>query len=62
MNTFTRKALALVGCVALTFAALLLWNAYHDVLAGASLMGALCCSVLWNDDNKHTNINTDERN
>jgi len=49
-KAFTRKALALTGCVAFTFAACILFCAYHDVLAGASLLAALCCSVLWNDN------------
>ena len=49
-KAFTRKALALTGCVAFTFAACVLYCAYLDVLAGASLLAALCCSVLWNDD------------
>lgn len=47
---FTRKAIALVGCVAFTFAACVLYCAYLDVLAGVSLLAALCCSVLWNDN------------
>lgn len=49
-KAFTRKALAFTGCVAFTFAACVLYCAYLDVLAGASLLAALCCSVLWNDD------------
>lgn len=59
---FTRKAIALVGCVAFVFAACILFCTYHDVLAGAALWGALCFSVLWNTDN-HNTLNTlhDER-
>lgn len=57
-NAFTRKALALTGCVAFTFAACVLYCAYLDVLAGASLLAALCCSVLWNDNEQ---LNTNEK-
>ena len=44
--------------VAFTFAACILFCAYHDVLAGASLLAALCCSVLWNDNEQ---LNTNEK-
>lgn len=52
MKTATKKTLSILGCILLTWSACLAWAFYHDILAGVLLLGALCCSCIFNKARK----------